>query len=82
GNEVYDGPVERGRRLDVVMGPPAAGKSSVLVNPLSQLHNALVPDSDHVKERHEEYKNGIAAQQYQEGYYGFLKKADLLTRIS
>ncbi|MGI6072166.1 MAG: hypothetical protein ACOX75_04025, partial [Lachnospiraceae bacterium] len=42
GNEVYDGPVERGRRLDVVMGPPAAGKSSVLVNPLSQLHNALV----------------------------------------
>ena len=32
----YNGIVNKGSRVDIVIGPPAAGKSSVFVNPLSQ----------------------------------------------
>lgn len=59
GNAVYDGAVAQGKRLDIVIGPPAAGKSSALVNPISQKYQSRVLDSDMVKERLPEYQGGL-----------------------
>ncbi len=59
GNPVYDGNVANGKRLDVVIGPPAAGKSSALVNPLSRKYQSRVIDNDMVKEQFDEYQGGL-----------------------
>lgn len=49
-------------RLDIVMGPPGAGKSSVIVKGLVEKHGSIVLDSDLVKERLQpEYGDGIGA---------------------
>lgn len=51
----------RGRRLDIVMGPPAAGKSTVFVNLLSVYHRSRVFDSDAIKKRLPGFDNGNGA---------------------
>lgn len=61
GEKGYTGTVAQGRRVDIVIGLPAAGKSSVLVNPLSQKYQARVVDSDMAKEMLPEYRNGLGA---------------------
>lgn len=55
------GAMKKERRLDIVMGPPGAGKSSVLVEPLAKEHGALLADSDIVKEKLPEYQGGKGA---------------------
>lgn len=61
GNVQYNGVVEQGRHADIVIGPPAAGKSTVFADPLSQQHKARIIDSDMVKERLPEFDGGYGA---------------------
>ncbi len=61
GNEVYNGEVEKNRRLDIVIGLPASGKSSSIVNPLSQFYHSAVIDSDIIKRELPEYNDGWGA---------------------
>ena len=61
GKEVYNGTVEQGHIVDLVVGLSAAGKSSVLVNPLSREHRARVIDSDMAKEALPEFNGGLGA---------------------
>ena len=61
GKDIYNGSVNQGYRIDLVVGLPAAGKSSVLVNPLSKQNHARVIDSDMAKEMIPEFNNGIGA---------------------
>lgn len=61
GKEVYNGRTEKGRRLDIVIGLPAAGKSSAIVNPLSQYYKSVVVDSDIVKGMLPEFNGGWGA---------------------
>jgi hypothetical protein len=59
GKTSYTGGINQNRRLDVVIGPPAAGKSSALVNPLSQQFGSRVLDCDDVKAEFSEFRNGL-----------------------
>lgn len=63
GNELFAGPVRRERRADIVIGPPAAGKSSVLANPLSQQYGSRIIDSDMAKAKLPEFNGGLGAGQ-------------------
>lgn len=56
-----EGARNKNRRADIVIGPPAAGKSSVLVKPLVREHGSLVIDSDDAKEMLPEFNGGIGA---------------------
>lgn len=53
--------VERGRRIDLVIGRPSAGKSSAFVNELSVAHKARVCDSDTIKTMLPEFDDGYGA---------------------
>lgn len=57
----YTGEIAQERRADIVIGAPAAGKSSVLVNPLSEQHKSRVIDSDDAKKLLPEYDDGKGA---------------------
>ena len=61
GNDVYNGDVKKERIAHIVIGLPAAGKSSVLVNPLSESYAARVVDCDMAKAMLPEYDGGIGA---------------------
>lgn len=61
GNEIFNGPVKQERRADIVIGPPAAGKSSVLANPLSQKYGSRIIDSDMAKTMLPEFDGGFGA---------------------
>ncbi len=61
GKEAYNGIVEQGSRLDIVVGLPASGKSSTLVNPLSQEFHSRIIDNDEVKKMIPEFNNGWGA---------------------
>lgn len=55
------GQPDQGFRADIVLGPPAAGKSSVAAEPLAMEHNARLLDNDEVKKMMPEYDNGNGA---------------------
>ena len=57
----YTGEIAQERRADIVIGAPAAGKSSVLVDPLSEQHQSRVIDSDDAKKLLPEYDEGKGA---------------------
>lgn len=59
GKTEYTGPVKQEKRVDIVIGPPGAGKSSALANPLSQAYSSRIIDSDAVKELLPEYEGGL-----------------------
>lgn len=59
--EDYSGEVRNEKRLDIVIGIPAAGKSSSLVNPISDYYKSLIIDSDMAKELLPEYDGGLGA---------------------
>lgn len=61
GKVEYNGDVRREYRADIVIGLPSAGKSSVLVEPLSATYGSRVVDSDMVKEALPEFNNGLGA---------------------
>ncbi len=57
----YSGPVRQERRMDIVIGLPGSGKSSVYTNPLSQQHGSRVVDTDDYRGFIPEY-NGTNAE--------------------
>lgn len=61
GKEVYNGDVLKEKKAVIVTGLPASGKSTSLVNPLSQLYGAKVLDSDIIKELLPEFNEGWGA---------------------
>lgn len=61
GNVQYNGVVEQGRHADIVIGPPAAGKSTVFADPLSYQHKARIIDSDDIKRMLPEFDNGYGS---------------------
>lgn len=55
------GAAKKERQADIVMGPPASGKSSQVAEPLAKRQGALIVDSDLAKERIPEFQGGIGA---------------------
>ena len=54
----FDGPVRQEHRMDIVLGLPGSGKSSVFTNPLSQQYGSRVIDTDDFRSYIPEY-NGL-----------------------
>lgn len=44
GNKLYNGDVEKGRRLDIVIGLPVSGKSSAIVDTISYEQHSMLID--------------------------------------
>ena len=61
GEWVYDNNIRKEKRIDVVIGLPAAGKSSAIADPLSNRYGSRIVDCDIVKERLPEFDNGYGA---------------------
>lgn len=61
GKTSMTGEVREESRLDIVIGLPAAGKSSVIVDSLSQKQGSKVIDSDDAKKEIPEFRDGIGA---------------------
>lgn len=61
GKATYTGPVRQQKRLDIVMGTPASGKSSALANYLSRMFGSRILDSDMAKERLDGYNDGLTS---------------------
>lgn len=57
----FSGEIRKERRLDIIVGLPASGKSSALVEPISELYQSRVIDSDEAKKLLPEYNNGWGA---------------------
>lgn len=63
---VYTGEVKQERIADIVIGPPAAGKSTVFADKLSNEHSARIIDSDIAKSMLPEFDNGYGASMVQD----------------
>lgn len=61
GNTIYNGDVAKGSRLDIIIGLPASGKSSAIVDSLSQEFHSKVIDNDEAKKMIPQYNNGWGA---------------------
>jgi hypothetical protein len=61
GNVEYTAPIIKEKRADIVIGLPAAGKSTILAIPLSKAYGSRIIDSDMAKAMLPEYENGIGA---------------------
>ena len=61
GNTIYNNDVERGRRLDIVIGLPASGKSSAIVDTISYEHHSMLIDNDDAKRQFPEFNKGWGA---------------------
>ena len=61
GNTIYNSDVERGRRLDIVIGLPASGKSSAIVDTISYEHHSMLIDNDEAKRQFPEFNKGWGA---------------------
>ncbi len=62
----YTGPVKQERRMDIVIGLPGSGKSSVYTERLSQEHQSRVIDTDDFREYIPEYNGRNAALVHEE----------------
>ena len=62
----YSGEVLQNRRIDIVIGLPGSGKSSVYTERLSQEHKSRVIDTDDFREYIPEYNGSNAALVHQE----------------
>lgn len=58
GNTLYTGTVETNSSLDIVIGLPASGKSSAIVNSLSNEFYSKVIDNDDAKREIPQFNNG------------------------
>ncbi|MCM1062007.1 MAG: zeta toxin family protein [Eubacterium sp.] len=58
GTVSLSGDIQRDKRMDIVIGLPAAGKSSALAEPISELCKSRIIDSDEAKKLLPEYQNG------------------------
>lgn len=53
--------IKHEKRLDLIIGVPAAGKSSALAEPISEMYGSRMIDSDEAKKRIPEYRDGYGA---------------------
>ena len=58
---VYNGEVRNDRRADIIIGLPASGKSSALVDPISSKYKSMLIDSDEAKKLIPEFDDGFGA---------------------
>lgn len=58
GNTLYNNDVDQGSRLDIVIGLPASGKSSAIVDTISQEQHSMLIDNDEAKRLFPEYNKG------------------------
>lgn len=58
---VYDGIVDKGSRLDIIIGLPASGKSSAILNSISEEYHSRLIDNDEAKKLFPEFNNGWGA---------------------
>ncbi len=58
---LFNGEIGCDKRMDVIIGLPAAGKSSALAEPISELCESRIIDSDEAKKLLPEYNNGWGA---------------------
>lgn len=61
GHVSLTGEIRREKRLDIVIGLPASGKSSALVEPISEMYHSRIIDSDEAKKFLPEYNDGWGA---------------------
>ena len=61
GNTLYNNSVDQGNRLDIVIGLPASGKSSAIVDTISHEHNSMLIDNDEAKRLFPEFNKGWGA---------------------
>lgn len=61
GRTLYNGNVNKDSRLDIVLGLPASGKSSAIVNTISKEFHSRVVDNDEAKKQLPEYNDGWGA---------------------
>lgn len=61
GDTIYNGIVSNDSRFDIVIGLPASGKSSVIVDRLSEQFHSRLIDSDEAKRLIPEYNDGWGA---------------------
>lgn len=66
GKAQYSGPVKQGRRIDIVIGLPGSGKSSVYSDGLSAEHQARISDVDDIRPSIPEYDGTNAWQVHKE----------------
>ena len=66
GNALYEGKVKRGHRMDIVIGLPGSGKSSVYTEGLSAAYQSRVSDVDDVRAYIPEYDGTNAARVHAE----------------
>lgn len=60
-NQLYgEGAINKDRVVDIILGPPASGKST-LANPTLERRGAILIDSDEAKKLLPEYDNGMGA---------------------
>lgn len=57
----YTGSVNRDRRADIILGLPASGKSSAIVDPISQKYKSKLIDSDEAKKMLDGFDDGWGA---------------------
>lgn len=62
GDIEFTGEIKRDKRIDIVIGLPAAGKSSTLVEPISEEYGSRVVDSDEIKKLIPEFNKGWGAE--------------------
>ena len=58
---VYNGEVRNDHRADIIIGLPASGKSSALVDPISSKYKSMIVDSDEAKKLIPEFDDGFGA---------------------
>lgn len=61
GTVLFNGEIRREKRLDVVIGLPAAGKSTALAEPLSEFYKSRLIDADEAKKLLPNYDQGWGA---------------------
>lgn len=61
GRMTYNGIVDKNSRLDIVIGLPASGKSSAIVDTISQEFHSRIIDNDEAKKLIPEFNNGWGA---------------------
>ena len=61
GTVSFSGEIRCDRRMDIIIGLPASGKSSALVEPISEMYKSRVIDSDEAKKQLPEYNDGWGA---------------------
>lgn len=61
-NDFYgNGALKKEKRLDLIIGSPASGKSTFFTDPLIKQYGSMLIDSDQVKKVLPEFNNGIGA---------------------